>query len=164
MSGPVECLAGKIFYLLLLSSLISLLLWGHTGCAGANLITKHKYHISLSSSQDKAAKKGTALPVLPACLCIYLSLLFFFKSQANSESRCVLEKVLMNEKSCAFQLSLPGLRHCKGDANSAVRQKMILLQLAAASLDPRFLHCPSCEMKIIKNMLICGRSSYFHSR
>lgn len=43
-------------------------------------------------------KKRTALPVLPACLCICLSLLGLFKSEANFESRHVLDKVVLNEK------------------------------------------------------------------
>lgn len=62
-------------------------------------------------------KKRTALPVLPACLCICLSLLGLFKSEANFESRHVLDKVVLNEKSVVFSSLCQGSGTAEGDAD-----------------------------------------------
>lgn len=149
MSDQVECLAGKIFYLLFLSSFISLLFWGHTGLSGANLIVlSQKAQVScfpVKWSGQASKKKRTALPVLPACLCICLSLLGLFKSEANFESRHVLDKVVLNEKSVVFSSLCQGSGTAEGDADRVLLgSKWFSYKLEAAASGPRFLHCPSC--------------------
>lgn len=62
--------------------------------------------------------------------------------------RHVLGKELLDAKSYhPSQLSLPGLRHSKGGGNewSAIRDKMILIQLETASLGLR-----SCIVLVIR--------------